>query len=283
MLGNYLIGMREGLEAALVVSILVVYLQRTNRNSLIRYVRNGVLLAVLASVAVAITLETISSELAESIEPIFAGVVSFVAVIFVTWMIFWMKGAARTISGDLKVKLDAAQVSGGELAVSIMAFVAVLREGVETAIFYWAASQASGSAATSLVGLTLGLGTAVVLGWGIYKSSASINLPKFFRITGILLVFVAAGVLSYGIHEFQEVALLPGDGNVVLNLSTQLPEGSIITTLLAGIFNISAKTTLLQAVAYVGFVASVLFLFLRPVDAKPFKRNENSEPSLTSK
>ena len=134
MLGNYLIGLREGLEAALVVSILVVYLQRTNRNNLIRYVRSGVLLAVAMSIAVAIALESISSELAESIEPIFAGIVSFVAVIFVTWMIFWMKSAARTMSSDLKVKLDAAQVSGGELAVAVMAFVAVLREGVETAI-----------------------------------------------------------------------------------------------------------------------------------------------------
>jgi high-affinity iron transporter len=283
MLGNYLIGLREGLEAALVVSILVVYLQRTNRNNLIRYVRNGVLLAVAMSIAVAIALESISSELAESIEPIFAGIVSFVAVIFVTWMIFWMKSAARTMSSDLKGKLDAAQVSGGELAVAVMAFVAVLREGVETAIFYWAASQASGSAATSLFGLTLGLATAVLLGWGIYRSSASINLPKFFRTTGVLLIFVAAGVLSYGIHEFQEVALLPGDGNVILNLSTLLPENSLITTLLAGIFNISAKTTLLQAVVYLGFVTTVLFFFLRPVDARPFKREKISEPSLTPK
>jgi len=283
MLGNYLIGLREGLEAALVVSILVVYLQRTNRHNLIRSVRNGVLLAVAMSIAVAIMLESISSELAESIEPIFAGIVSFVAVIFVTWMIIWMKSAARTMSSDLKGKLDAAQVSGGELAVAVMAFVAVLREGVETAILYWAASQASGSAATSLIGLTLGLATSVLLGWGIYRSSASINLPKFFRTTGILLIFVAAGVLSYGIHEFQEVSLLPGDGNVILNLSTLLPENSLITTLLAGIFNISAKTTLLQAVVYLGFVTTVLFFFLRPVDARPFKRDKTSEPSLTRK
>lgn len=283
MLGNFLIGLREGLEAALVVSILVVYLQRTNRNALIRSVRNGVLLAIAVSIAVAIGLETISSELAESIEPIFAGVVSFIAVVFVTWMIFWMKKAARTISKDLKGKLDAAQVSGGEFAVGIMAFVAVVREGVETAIFYWAASQASGSAATSLLGLTLGLGMAIVLGWGIYRSSASINLPKFFRVTGVLLVFVAAGVLSYGIHEFQEVGLLPGEDNVVLNLSAILPENSIFATLVAGIFNISAKTSLIQAVAYLSFVSVVLFLFLRPIDAKPFEKNKNAEPSLTSK
>ena len=121
------------------------------------------------------------------------------------------------------------------------------------------------------------------MGWAIYRSSASINLPKFFKVTGVLLVFVAAGVMSYGIHEFQDVGWLPGGENVVLNLSTWLPEGSVFTTLVAGIFNISAKTTAVQAIAYLGYVAIVLYLFLKPQDGNPFSRTKKSEPSLVSK
>lgn len=283
MLGNYLIGLREGLEAALVVSILMVYLQRTNRQPLMRWIAYGVGLAIFASILVAIALETISAELAETVEPMFAGSISFLAVIFVTWMIFWMKKSARTISTDLRSRLDAAEVSGGQLAVGLMAFIAVIREGAETAIFYWAAAKATGNASTALLGLTLGLGTAVALGWAIYKSSASINLPKFFRVTGILLVFVAAGVLSYGIHEFQEIGLLPGEDSVLIDLSSVLVDGSLLSTLVAGIFNIKAVTTTVQAFAYVAYVAVVLYLFLKPVDGRPFARSKNTEPTLISK
>lgn len=283
MLGNYLIGLREGLEAALVVSILMVYLQRTDRKPLMRWVWYGVGSAIFMSILVAIGLQSISEELGDKLAEIFAGTVSFVAVAFVTWMIFWMKKSARTISTDLRNALDKAAVTGGQLAVAVMAFIAVVREGAETAIFYWAASQATGNASASLFGLTVGLATAVVMGWAIYRSSASINLPKFFKVTGVLLVFVAAGVMSYGIHEFQEVGWLPGEENVVLNLSTWLPEGSVFTTLVAGIFNISAKTTAVQAIAYLSYVAVVLYLFLKPQDSKPFSRTKKSEPSLVSK
>ena len=281
MLGNYLIGLREGLEAALVVSILLVYVQKTNRQALTKYVAYGVGAAVIASIFVAIGLESISSELGSTLEPIFAGSVSFLAVVFVTWMIFWMKKSAKSISSDLRNRLDEAAVSGGQVAVAMMAFVAVIREGAETAIFYWAAAQATGSATTSLIGLTLGLGTAVGLGWAIYESAASVNLPKFFRVTGVLLVFVAAGVLSYGIHEFQEVGLMPGEDSVLLNLSAILTDGSILSTLVSGIFNIKATTTSVQAIAYVVYVAVVLYAFLKPVDAKPFAKAKKDEPTLT--
>lgn len=283
MLGNYLIGLREGLEAALVVSILLVYVKRTNRESLVKWVTYGVVAAVVASVFVAYILESISEELEDSFEPIFAGTVSLLAVVFVTWMIFWMKKSARTISTDLRNRLDDAALSGGQVAVALMAFVAVIREGAETAVFFWAATQATGSASTSVVGLLLGLGTAIGLGWAIYESGASVNLPKFFRVTGVLLVFVAAGVLSYGIHEFQEVGILPGEDNVLINLSSILTDGSVLSTLVAGIFNIKATTTSVQAMAYVAYVAIVLYAFLKPVDAKPFAKAKKDEPTLSTK
>ena len=276
MLSNYLIGLREGLEAALVVSILLVYLTRTDRASMRRWVFFGVGSAVVASILVALILETISKDLSATAEPAFAGIVSFTAVAFVTWMIFWMRRSARTISTDLRSQLDDAALGGGLFAVAAMAFVAVIREGAETAVFFWAASQASGNTVAATLGLILGLATAVALGWGIYRSSASINLPKFFRITGILLVFVAAGVLSYGIHEFQEIGWLPGEDDVLFNLSGVMAEGSIMEALVGGIFNIKATTTVLQALAWLTYSIVVLFLFLRPVSASPLVRSENA-------
>lgn len=263
MFSNYLIGLREGIEAALVVSILLTYLARTERKPLIRFVWYGVGTAVLASILIAVGLETISGELSETLEPIFAGVVSFVAVGFVTWMIFWMKRSARTISSDLRNQLDNAAVSGGAIAVAAMAFVAVLREGAETAIFFWAAAHATGNSVASVVGLVLGLGTAVIVGWVFYRSTSTINLSKFFKVTSILLVFVAAGVLSYGIHEFQEVGWLPGEANVLLDLSGVLVEGTFLATLVAGLFNLKPTTTTLQVIGYVGYSVTVLYFLLR--------------------
>jgi high-affinity iron transporter len=276
MLSNYLIGLREGLEAALVVSILLVYVTRTNRLNLRRWIAFGVASAIVVSILVALILETISKDLSETAEPAFAGFVSLSAVAFVTWMIFWMRRSARTISTELREQLDDAALSGGHIAVAAMAFVAVIREGVETAMFFWAASQASGSAIGSIFGLILGLTTAVALGWAIYRSSASINLPKFFRVTGILLVFVAAGVLSYGIHEFQEIGWVPGEDDVLLNLSGIMTEGSLLQTLVAGILNIKLETSVLQVLAWATYSIVVLFLFMRPVSAAPLVRSENS-------
>lgn len=262
MFSNYLIGLREGIEAALVVSILLTYLVRTDRKPLIRFVWYGVGTAVLVSILIAVGLETISSELSETLEPIFAGIVSFVAVGFVTWMIFWMKRSARTISSDLRNQLDNAAISGGAIAVAAMAFVAVLREGAETAIFFWAAAHATGNSFASVVGLILGLGTAVIVGWVFYRSTSTINLSKFFKVTSILLVFVAAGVLSYGIHEFQEVGWLPGEANVLLDLSGVLVEGTFLATLVAGLFNLKPTTTTLQVIGYVGYSVTVLYFLL---------------------
>jgi high-affinity iron transporter len=263
MFSNYLIGLREGIEAALVVSILLTYLVRTDRKPLIRFVWYGVGVAILVSILIAVGLETISGELSETLEPIFAGTISFVAVGFVTWMIFWMKRSARTISSNLRNQLDNAAVSGGAIAVAAMAFVAVLREGAETAIFFWAAAHATGNSVASVIGLVLGLGTAVIVGWVFYRSTSTINLSKFFKVTSILLVFVAAGVLSYGIHEFQEVGWLPGEANVLLDLSGVLVEGTFLATLVAGLFNLKPTTTTLQVIGYVGYSVTVLYFLLR--------------------
>ena len=264
VLGNFLIGLREGLEAALVVSILVTYLVRTDRRSLIRFVNLGIAAAVVVSILMAGLIQTISDDLAANLEPVFAGTISFLAVIFVTWMIFWMKSSARTISGDLRAKLDAAAGIGSGFAVASMAFLAVSREGAETAVFFWAAAHATGSVTSSLIGLLLGLVASVLLGIAFFKSTISLNLSKFFMVTGVLLAIVAAGVGAAGIHEFQEIGWLPGEHTVVLDLARWLPEGSTQATVMAGLFNIQSETSLLQAIVWVSYLAIVLVLFLRP-------------------
>ena len=262
MFGNFLIGLREGLEAALVVSILVTYLVRSDRKQYIRFVTYGVASAVILSVIVGTVLQVIEQSLSAKVEPIFAGTISILAVGFVTWMIFWMKKSARNISGDLRNRFDAAALTGSGIAVITMAFTAVAREGAETAVFFWAAAHANGNELVSLAGLILGLVTAVALGVAFYRSTIKLNLSSFFKVTGVLLTIVAAGVLSAGINEFQEIGWLPGEDNVALNLTSQLPEGSAIATVMAGLFNLSAKTTALQAVAWLSYVVVVLALFL---------------------
>lgn len=267
MLGNFLIGLREGVEAALIISILLTYLSRTGRESLRTHVWRGIALATAMSAAIAVGLERLSADASDRVEPIFSGAISLVAVGFVTWMIFWMKQAAPTIASDLRGRLDDAALAGSGIAVSGMAFVAVAREGAETAVFFFAAARAAGQQGASIVGLALGLAGAAAIGWLFYRSSVRVNLQRLFAVTGILLVFVAAGVLSYAVAEFQEVGLLPGAHAIALDLSHWLPEGSTASTFAAGVFNIGATTTYLQVAAWLAFTIPVLILVRRPAAA----------------
>jgi high-affinity iron transporter len=267
MVGNYLIGLREGLEAALVVSILVAYLVRTGRRRYLRQVAAGVGVAVLVSVVVGAVLQFTSTTLTFTAQERFGGVMSLVAVCLVTWMIFWMRGAARSISAELRDRLDSA-VAIGSAAVVALAFLAVAREGLETSLFFWTATQAAGSTAGPLVGFVLGLATAVALGVAFYRGAVRIDLGRFFTWTGAFLVLVAAGVLAYGVHDLQEAGDLPGLSRLLFDVSAAVPPGSWHGTLLKGVFNFSPQTTVLQALAWVLYVVPVLYLFLRPVPSR---------------
>lgn len=263
VLGNYLIGLREGLEASLVVSVLVAYLVRTGRQGYLRYVWAGAAVAIALSVAVGAFLELTSASMSFEAQEAFGGLMSIVAVVFVTWMIFWMKRASRTIARELQGRLDTAVAVGGT-AVVLVAFVSVAREGLETSVFFWTAAKAAGTTWTPVLGFSLGLLTAVVLGVLLYRSAVSINLGTFFRWTGLLLVFVAAGVLAYGIHDLQEAGVLPGLTNLLFDVSEQIPPSSWYGTLLKGVFNFSPETTVLQGIAWTAYVVPCLVLYLRP-------------------
>ncbi len=267
MLGNFLIGLREGLEAALVVSILVAFLVRTNRRDVLPKVWLGVGLAVAVSVGVTAALALTQQALTFEAQEAFGGTLSIIAVGFVTWMIFWMRRTARTISAELRGRLEEA-IKMGTTAIVVMAALAVGREGLETALFFFTAAQAAGQTAQPLIGFLLGIATAVVLAYLLYRGAVKINLGRFFMITGALLIFVAAGILAYGVHDLQEAGILPGLNALAFDVSGAVPPESWYGVLLKGVFNFSPQTTVLQAVVWVLYVGIVLTLFLRPQRAK---------------
>ena len=265
MLANYLIGLREGLEAALVVSILVAYLVRSGRKDRLRPIWLGVGAALATSLAAGALLTFTSRSMSFRAQEAFGGSMSILAVCFVTWMIFWMRRTSRHLKGELQDKLDVA-LAMGTGALALTAFVAVGREGLETALFIWTAVQATGDTAAPVLGAFLGLVTAVVLGYLLYKRSVKLNLATFFRWTGAGLVVVAAGVLAYGFHDLQEAGFLTFAGlhHRVLDATAVLPPSSWWGALFKGLFSISAEPTRLELGAWLLYLVPTMALFLRP-------------------
>ena len=264
MFANFLIGLREGLEAVLVIGILVAYLVKTGRRDLLPRVWVGVAIAVAISLAAGAALTFGPKGLSFEAQEAIGGTLSIVAVAFVTWMIFWMARTARSLRGELEGRVDTAIIAGGASLV-LLAALAVGREGLETALFLWAAAKATGSSTQPLAGGALGIAVAIVLGILIYRGAVKINLATFFRWTGGVLVFVAAGVLAYGIHDLQEANILPGLNSLAFDVSSTIPPSSWYGTLLKGTFNFSPRTTWLELTAWVVYVVPVCWLFLRSV------------------
>jgi high-affinity iron transporter len=264
LFSSALIGLREGLEAALVVSILVAFLVKSDKRAHLKWVWTGVAAALLLCVVIGTVVAYTIGELQFEHQEIAGGSLSIIAVAFVTWMIFWMRATARTISTELRGKLSAA-LELGPAAVVVMALLAVGREGLETMAFFYANVRTAESGTTQpLIGFIVGIAVAVALGWLIYRGALRFNLGRFFTITGALLVFVAAGILAYGLHDLQEAGVLPGLNTLAFDLSGPMPEDSWYGALAKGLLNYSAQTTVLQAVVWVAYVAIVLPLFLRP-------------------
>jgi high-affinity iron transporter len=192
----------------------------------------------------------------------FGGILSIVAVVFVTWMVFWMKRASRTLKGELHDKMSAA-IEIGTIGVFTAALLAVGREGLETALFLYPTFQAQGAGAGPAIGALLGILTSVVIGVLLYRGVVSMNLAVFFKVTGAALIVIAAGVLAYGVHDLQEAGILPGIDNLAWDV-----DGWEITSwygaLLKGIFNLGPQMTVLEIVVYLGYLVPTMVLFLRP-------------------
>ncbi len=259
--GSGLIGLREGLEASIVVMILIAFLVKSDRRDAIKWVWLGVGAAIAMTIAVFLVIQfgenTITGLAAEAI----AGVASLVAVAIVTTMVLWMKKAAAGMSGQLRAEMSEA-LETGNLAVTMLAFLAVGREGVETALFM--VGYADAETLWPLTGLIIGVAIAAAIAYGMYKGAVRLDLAKFFKYTGVFLILVAAGILSYGIGALQTVGWLPGLANKAFDITSWFNWSSWYGEVIQGIFNITPTPTVLQLLCWVAYVVVVLALFLRP-------------------
>lgn len=266
MLPGFVIGLREGLEAALIVGVVLGVLRRVGRPGQSRAVWAGVCAAVVVSLAAGVLLNRMGLALEGRAEAIFEGLTMLVAAGVLTWMIFWMQKQGRHTTSALEQDaLQAASRQGAGLLFGL-AFVAVVREGLETALFLTAAALSVAAAANpaggqTLLGAALGLLVAAVLGWAIYQGGRRLNLRAFFRATGALLILFAAGLLSQGIHELQEAALLPLTIAPLWDLSALLSEGSTLGGVLKTLFGYNANPSLLEACSYAAYLLVVVAAF----------------------
>ena len=271
-LANFLIALREGVEAALIVGVVAAYLVKVGRKNLLPKVWLGVVIAAAIPLSLGAIMTWGPYTLSFQAQEILGGTLSLVAVAMVTWMILWMSSNSRQFARKLREDTAAQLASGSDWGVVWIAFIAVAREGIETALFVWATikSSAENAIAAPALGVVTGLLVAVVIGWLIYTGAARINLSIFFNITGLLLIFVAAGIVSYGIGDLQESSVLPGWGIPIYDITAYL-DGSVYSwlttsswwwTLLEAMFNVNASPTHLQLIGWVLYIAIILPLFL---------------------
>lgn len=271
-LANFLIALREGVEAALIVGVVAAYLVKVGRRNLLPKVWFGVIIAAALPLSLGAIMTWGPYTLSFQAQEILGGTLSLVAVAMVTWMILWMSSNSRQFARKLREDTAAQLASGSEWGVVWIAFIAVAREGIETALFVWATikSSAENAIAAPALGVVTGLVVAVVIGWLIYTGAARINLSIFFNITGLLLIFVAAGIVSYGIGDLQEASVIPGWGTPIYDITAYL-DGSVYSwlttsswwwTLLEAMFNANAAPTHLQLIGWVLYIVIILPLFL---------------------
>ncbi len=269
LISGLLIGLREGVEAALIVAIVLAYLVRTGNGQHAGKVWIGTAGAAVVSIVVGTTLFLSVGALREPYEQIFEGTTLALAAGVVTWMLFWMRRQSAGLKGELQAAVDRTLGEGTGWGLAVLAFTAVIREGVETALFLAGqATSLSTSAGSVALGALGGLAGAAVIGWGFYRGSRAVDLRKFFKWTGIALVFIAAGLLSQATHEFVEVAglagiALPGAG-AAYDISAILPHKEGIGQFLRAILGYSSSPEVLTLIVHLGYIVSVLWLYLRP-------------------
>ncbi|MFJ3221039.1 iron uptake transporter permease EfeU [Kitasatospora sp. NPDC086801] len=261
---SFLIGLREGLEAGLIVSILVATLVRFGQKARLPQVWTGVAAAIALSLSFGAVLTFTAANLSGHAQEAFGGVLSLIAVGFVTAMVFWMRRSARTLSAELKEKVQASLAMGAG-ALVLTSFLAVGREGLETSLFLWTNVRTAGESTGPLLGAAVGLVLSAGLCWGLYRRALKMNLTRFFTITGVGLIVVAAGVLGYGLRDLQESGLVGGGSSYAFDLSGHLDASSWYATLVQGTLNLTVTMTVLQVVGYLAYLCIVMTLFVEGV------------------
>jgi high-affinity iron transporter len=257
----FLITLREGLEAALIVGIVAAYLVRVGRQDALPKVWIGVISAVALSLVAGIAVLTTIGRLPLVVQETIEGIAAILAVAVLTWMLFWMRRQGRAMKGDLEHGVDLALANGSVLALAGLAFISVAREGLETVLFMGAVVSASQVGPGPAIGAIAGLGLAVAIGWAFFVAGIRIDLRRFFSVTGVLLIFVAAGLCAFAVAELGEAGLIANTGTV-FDAAAVLPETSPLGTVLAGLFGYRATPTPLEVLAYLGYLLPVLVLFV---------------------
>jgi len=270
---NLLIGLREGLEATMVVTILAAYLTKTGRKHERPWLFGGVLAALIFTAISFAILHFGTKTLTTQGQELIGGIASLVTVAMITWMLLWMSSAGKSMSAELKGRMEAAV---GPKAVFFVAFLAVGREGIETILLAFDSLTSNNS--TPFIGLAVGISIAVVIGFLIYKGAIRVDIGKLFRLLGILLVLVAAGILRYGIHDLQEAGVLPGLNTHAFDISGILTPGTWYATAIEGMFNFVPNPSVLSFVAWAAYLIIVMALFLRAGKPTP-KKNVTSTPA----
>ncbi len=263
-MGAALLTTREGLEASLIVGIVLAYLAKTENRRYFNVIWAGTAAAVAVSIVTGAALFFTVGALEGRAEQIFEGAAMLSAVAVLTWMIFWMRKQAVNIKRELEAKLEGAIAAGSAVGLASVVFFAVLREGWETALFLFAISESSSPLATT-VGAIVGLVIAISLGVALYMGSRRLNLRQFFTVTGVLLIVFAAGLLAHGIHEFQEAGLLPMTIEHVWNTNGFVNEDSTVGEFLGTLFGYNGDPSLLEVVAWAAYLTIALWYFLRPL------------------
>jgi high-affinity iron transporter len=275
MLPTYLLSLREGLEAALIIGIVLGALSKIRRTDLSPAVWLGTLSAVGVSILTAVLLTSFGLSLEEAAEQIFEGIMMLTAAGILTWMIFWMSKQARFLKGELEAGVNKAVATTGKQAMFGLAFLAVVREGIELALFITAAffagdqSQLTSNIIQTLAGTILGLGTAILLGWTLFATTVRLDLRRFFQVTGFLLILFAAGLVAHGVHEFNEVGWIPAIVEHVWDVNAIVDENSLFGLLLKTLFGYNGNPSLTEIIAYFVYLAVVTILWRR--DSAPVK------------
>jgi len=257
LLPSYLLSLREGIEAALIIGILLGALRQTHRPEFIPAVWFGTLSAALLSILAAVMLTMFGLEMKDPGEAIFEGFTMIIAAGLLTWMIFWMSRQARFMKANLEADVHRAS-QGGKRAIFFVAFVAILREGIELALFLTASVFATSNALQTTLGAILGLGTAILLGWSIFAATVHLDLRRFFQVTGFMLVLFAAGLIAHGVHEFTEVGWISSIIKNVWDLTSIVSAESTLGQLLGALFGYNPAPSLSEMIAYITYLASVI-------------------------